>query len=158
MSIESTNETIDVEMGECVVLDGESQAFLETCGLGPCVGIAIVIKTLDSKVHRLLGHIVMEEEQSNSFEELRVCAKIINANTKDNVKDIKIAFTTTQSYRDRSNLKDDENKLIKIIKKEFGFRMRDVEFNYSHQVQIAPTGAISTVFEKAMGQESKSKL
>ena len=152
MSIENINETIVVEMGECVVLDGDSQVFLETCGLGPCVGIAIVIKTLDNKVHRLPGHIVMEEEQSDSFEELRVCTKIIKANTKDNVKEIKIVFTTTQSYRNFSYLTEDEIKLLKIIKKAFGFGIRDIKFNYSHQVQITPTGTISNDFEKTTRQ------
>lgn len=56
--VNSTNE-IDVNMGECKVINGESQQYLKTDGLGPCVGVAIVIKTSDRRVHRLLGDILL---------------------------------------------------------------------------------------------------
>ncbi len=141
------NNVIDVDMGECIVLDGESQEYLETYGLGPCVGVAVVIKTIDEKVHRLLGHIIMQEEQSYSFEELRVCAKKIKANTNGKIKDIEISFITSQSYRNRNNLTEDEIELLRIIRKEFGVSFRNIKFYYRQQVQISPEGLINVNLE-----------
>lgn len=152
MNVEPTNNLkriINVDMGECIVLNGESQAYLETDGLGPCVGVAVVIKTLDDKVHRLLGHIVMEEEESYSFDELKASSRRIKANTKNNIKDIAISFTTTQSFRNRSNLTEDEITLLGIIRKEFNYSIRDIAFNYSQQVQISPDGLITNDLEKS---------
>lgn len=142
------NNIINVDMGECIILDGESQAYLETDGLGPCVGVAIVVKTIDGKVHRLLGHIVMEEEEAYSFEELKACSKKIKVNTKNKVKDIAISFTTSQSYRNFSNLTEDEVKLFRIIRREFNYNIRNIKFYYQQQVQISPDGSISNNFEK----------
>ena len=150
INIDSTsinNNVINVDMGECVILDGESQAYLETDGLGPCVGVAIIIKTIDGKVHRLLGHIIMEEEDSYSFEELKACSKMIKNNTKNNIKDIEISFTTSQSYRDRSNLTEDEITLLGIIRKEFNYSLKNIKFYYTKQVQISPEGLISNDFK-----------
>ena len=141
------NNVIIVDMGECVTLDGDSKKYLETYGLGPCVGVVVVIKTIDGKVHRLLGHIVMEEEESHSFEELKVCSRRIKANTKNNIKEIKISFTTSQSYRDRTDLTEDEIRLLGIIKKEFNVNLKSIKFNYSQQVRISPEGSISNDFE-----------
>lgn len=138
---------IYVDMGECIILNGESKSSLETDGLGPCVGVAIVIKTIDGKVHRLLGHIVMEEEQSQSFQELKVCSKKIKANTKNKIKTIEISFTTSQSFRDRSSFTEDEIKLLAIIKREFNYTYKSIKFYYCQQVQISPNGLISHDFQ-----------
>lgn len=152
-------DIIDVEMGECVVLDGESQQYLKTDGLGPCVGIAIVIKTLDEKVHRLLGHIVMEEWQGNSFEELKASSKTLKANTNNNVKSIDIQLVSFLSYRDFNNLTEDEKKLLNIIKKDFEIQRRsDIKFRYFKQVQISPEGLISFDCKKTeQVQETQSR-
>ena len=151
MNVEPTNNLkriINVDMGECIVLNGESQAYLETDGLGPCVGVAIVIKTIDDKVHRLLGHIVMEEEESYSFDELKASSRRIKANTKNRIKEIEISLTTTQRFRNRSNLSEDEITLLGIIRKEFNYSIRDIKFNYCQQVQISPDGLITNYLEK----------
>ena len=150
MNIEPThlNNVIDVDMGECVILEGGMGNYLETYGLGPCVGVAVVIRTVDGKVHRLLGHIIMEEDESYSFDELKECSKRIKERTNGTMKDIEISFTTTQSYRNRSNLTEDEMKLLRIIRNEFNFNLRDIRFNYSEQVQISPDGLISNYFER----------
>ena len=147
MAIEllKADNVITVEMGDCVLLEGESGEYLETYGLGPCVGVAVVIKTIDGKIHRLLGHIIMEEKDSLSFNELIICLRTMKMNTNGNVGKIKISFTTSQSYRDRSCLTPDETKLLKIINNEFG--KIEIEFNYSKQVQVSPDGSISTDFE-----------
>ena len=149
------NDVIDVDMGDCKILDGEQQAYLETDGLGPCVGVAIVIKTIDEKVYRLLGHIIMEEDEPYSFEELKVCSRKIKNMTKDKVKNIEISFTTSQSYRDYSNLTEDERNLLRIIKKEFNFDRKNIKFYYRQQVIISPNGSIFNNFER---EEDKNSI
>jgi len=142
------NNIISVDMGECKILDEKEQKYLETNGLGPCVGVAIVIRTLDGNVHRLLGHIVMEEEDEYSFDELKECIKKIKEKTKNNINSIEISFTTTHSYRNFSFLTEDELKLLKIIRKEFNFSIRDIKFNYYENVQISPDGIITNNSER----------
>lgn len=144
--VNSTNE-IDVNMGECKVINGESQQYLKTDGLGPCVGVAIVIETPDGRVHRLLGHIIMEERPRQSFTELKDCIKIIRSNTKDSIISIEITLVTNSSYRNRTALTVDEKKLLNILLKSFEtIKYQDIKFKYSQQVQISPDGVISTSF------------
>ena len=62
---------IEVPMGEALFLDTDSKEYLYTTGLGPCVGVAIVIRDSNKKVYRLLGHIAMDEINGESFSNLK---------------------------------------------------------------------------------------
>jgi hypothetical protein len=49
------DETVKmVCMGMCTIIEGDSKEHLLTYGLGPCVGVSIVIKDNNGKVSRLL--------------------------------------------------------------------------------------------------------
>ena len=50
-----------VNMWDCKIIDGTTKDHLLTYGLGPCVGVAIVIKSNNWKITRLLAHIDMGE-------------------------------------------------------------------------------------------------
>jgi len=145
------SNVIMVDMGECIILDNKSKKYLVTDGLGPCVGVAVVITTVNGEVYRLLGHIILEEETHDSFYTLKIhCSEIKSSANRSGIKSIDISFTTSQSYRNRNNLSEDEIALIAIIKKEFGLGIRNISFNCEQQVQISPNGIISTNFEDIM--------
>ena len=140
----NSDNVIDVNMGECVVLDANSPKYLITTGLGPCVGVAIVITTINGEVHRLLGHITMEETGTQSFTELKECIKKIREKTDNTtIMNKEISFTTSCSYKNRMHLTEDEIKLSRIIWNAFKVPFRSIKFNYCEQVQISPDGVIS---------------
>lgn len=144
INVAEFGNTIEVDMGECKFLDSDSKDVLFTKGLGPCVGVSVVIKTIDGKVYRLLAHVIMEDKEKESFEELKACSKQMTKRINTNIESIVISFTTTGSYRDFSHLSSDELKLLKIVLDVFDIDYKKIHFNYKSQVIITPDGSIST--------------
>ena len=66
------DETVKmVGMGMCTIIEGDSKEHLLTYGLGPCVGVSIVIKDNNGKVSRLLAHVDMGQIIGISFDVLQ---------------------------------------------------------------------------------------
>lgn len=134
---------------------------LLTYGLGPCVGVAIVAKSGESDVTRLLAHIDMGQIVGASFENLKDNIRRLKNSISSSIKEINISLVTTQSYSNMNNLNDRETELLAILLKEFkqfGISINDIEFSYSSQVQISPKGEISTYTEQELEQHKKDFL
>ena len=148
----SENEDVSmVHMGECIILDDTKKEHLLTYGLGPCVGVSIVIKNHDQKVFRLLAHFDMGQLIGVSFRSLQCDFRRMKNIVGTDIDNIEISLTSTDSYRNIESLGDMEIKLLAIILnefQEFGVTVDNIKFNHSSQVQISPDGVISTYREE----------
>ena len=149
-----------VNMGDiCSSINENDHLF--TFGLGPCVGVSIVIKYGDNDIIRLLAHMDMGQILGHSFNDLKNTIQRLKNNINDPIKQIKLSLVTTQSYRNMHNLNDNETKLLAIILAEFqcfDITINDINFVNSSQVQISPNGEISTYTEMQLDQHKKSIL
>ena len=144
INVAEFGNTIEVDMGECKFLASDSKDVLFTKGLGPCVGVSVVIKTIDGKVYRLLAHVIMEYKEEEPFEELKACSKQMKKCINTNIESIAISFTTSCSYCNRGELSSDEFRLLTIVSNAFGVNRQKIHFNHESQVIITPDGSIST--------------
>lgn len=149
-----------VTMGNySILIDGKKH--LLTYGLGPCVGLAIVIKEKDGSIIRFLSHIDMGqiiEITFNQLQDILIQLKKIIANQ---IQDIKISLISTQSYTNMSCLNEKETKLLSILLREFeqfGIKLENIKFDYSSQVQISPSGNISVYTEEELNEHKKNML
>lgn len=150
------DETVKmVSMGMCTIIEGDSNEHLLTYGLGPCVGVAIVIKNHDRKLSRLLAHVDMGQIIGISFDNLRFYFKRIINGMENDIESIEISLSSTQSFQNMNFLKGNETRLLAIILKEFekcGISISNIKFNYSSQVQISPDGVISNYSKHELEQ------
>ncbi len=134
---------------------------LLTYGLGPCVGVAIVIKSGENNVVRLLAHMDMGQIIGKSFSNLKNTIRRLMNNMDGPAKQINISLVTTQSYQNIHNLNDKETELLAILLTEFqqlDIAINDINFVYSSQVQISPNGIISTYTEQQLEEHKKNIL
>ena len=108
-----------VNMWDCKIIDGTTKDHLLTYGLGPCVGVAIVIKSNNWKITRLLAHIDMGECLGISIESLSWYIKKMKNNVSGGISSVEVSLTSTQSYLDLKNLNENEKELINVISTEF---------------------------------------
>ena len=156
------DETVKmVYMGMCTIIEGDSKEHLLTYGLGPCVGVSIVIKDNNGKVSRLLAHVDMGQIIGISFDALQSDFRRIINGMGNNIESIEISLSSTQSFQNMKFLKENETKLLAIILKEFekyGIGVSDIKFNYSSQVQISPDGVISNYSEYELEQHKANMM
>ena len=152
------NETVKmVGMGMCTIIEGDSKEHLLTYGLGPCVGVSIVIKDNNGKVSRLLAHVDMGQIIGISFDNLQSYFRRI----ENDIESIEISLSSTQSFINLQYLNDKEVKLLSMILKEFqdyGINVNSIKFNYSSQVQISPKGVISNYSEHELEQHKANMM
>ena len=131
-----------VSMG-CIYSSINENNHLLTYGLGPCVGVSIVIKCGNNDVIRLLAHMDIGQVIGCSFDYLNHTIQRLQSNIAYPIKQINIFLVTTQSYKNMHNLTENETKLLAMILAEFqrfGITINDINFVYSSQVQISPNG------------------
>lgn len=161
MAIGVGNDSVrSVHMGDICTSTNETNHLL-TYGLGPCVGVAIVIKSGENNVVRLLAHMDMGQIIGQSFSNLKDTIRRLKYNMNGPVKQINISLVTTQSYQNMHNLNDKETELLAILLSEFqqfGITINDINFVYSSQVQISPNGIISTYTEQQLKDHKKNML
>ena len=161
VGIPANDDVINVEMGTCKIVD-DNKTHLITYGLGPCVGVAVVIKTDDEKVIRLLAHLDIGETIGLDFRSFRDYLSTLKQKCANRVKDIEIQLVSSVSFiryflHNKLTLK--EEKLLVIILsafKEYNIGFNDLKINRDPsvtQVQISPSGAIRRVSEKVRGIE-----
>ncbi len=139
-----------VHMGS-VVVSNDGNEHLLTFGLGPCVGVAVVIKEVDEKVTRLLAHIDMGQMRGVSFDEFNNELQRLKRSIVGKVQDINISLVSTESYTNMDYLNDRETMLLAIVLKnvdEYNIKLNDINFERRSQVQISPNGTISTYTEE----------
>ena len=144
-----------VSMGNCTILDKGSKEHLLTYGLGPCVGVSVVIRNRDKKIFRLLAHVDMGQIIGVSFESLQSYFRRMKNSVSNGIESVEISLSSTQSFLDINSLNDKETKLLAIILREFqeyGINIENIKFNYSSQVQISPKGVISNYSEYELEQ------
>ncbi len=161
MAIGVKNDPVKfVSMGSIYTSVNENNHLL-TYGLGPCVGVSIVIKSGDNNITRLLAHMDMGQLIGISFNDLKKTIQKLKNDISDPIKQINISLVTTQSYKNMHNLKDEETELLAILLKEFqsfNITINDIKFVYSPQVQISPNGEISTYTEKQIEEHKKGMI
>ena len=99
INVAEFGNTIEVDMGECKFLASDSKDVLFTKGLGPCVGVSVVIKTIDGKVYRLLAHVIMEYKEEEPFEELKACSKQMKKCINTNIESIAQKYAKVNSTK-----------------------------------------------------------
>ena len=161
MAIGVKNDPVKfVSMGSIYTSVNENNHLL-TYGLGPCVGVSIVIKSGDNNITRLLAHMDMGQLIGISFNDLKKTIQKLKNDISDPIKQINISLVTTQSYKNMHNLKDEETELLAILLKEFqsfNITINDIKFVYSSQVQISPSGEISTYTEEQIEKHKKGMI
>ena len=144
-----------VSMGNCIILDGGSKEHLLTYGLGPCVGVSVVIRNQDEKTSRLLAHVDMGQMIGISFDGLQSYFRKMKNSIGYDIGSIEISLSSTQSFQNLQYLNDKETRLLTIILREFqeyGINIENIRFNYSSQVQISPKGVITNYSEYELEQ------
>lgn len=156
------NEWVDfVNMGSCNILSSNSKQHLLTYGLWPCTGVAIVIKSNSWELIRLLAHIDMWQLLGISIESFARYLKTMKNKIADWIKSVEIFITSTESFKNLENLKEDELKLVNLISSEFKenwITPKDIKYNYSTQVQISPQWKISTYSESELKLHEQNML
>ena len=156
------DETVKmVGMGMCTIIEGDSKEHLLTYGLGPCVGVSIVIKDNNGKVSRLLAHVDMGQIIGISFDDLQSYFRRLKNGIENDIESIEISLSSTQSFINLQYLNDKELKLLSMILKEFqdyGIDVNNIKFNYSSQVQISPKGVISNYSEHELEQHKANMM
>ena len=156
------DETVKmVSMGMCTIVEGDSKEHLLTYGLGPCVGIAIVIRNHDEKVIRLLAHVDMGQIMGVSFDNLRFDFRRIKNIIGTDVESVEISLSSTQSFQNPLFLNESETTLLDILLDEFqeyGIGINDIKLNNSSQVQISPDGVISNYSEQEVERHRNNML
>lgn len=150
------NESVRmVNMGSCVIINNNEKIHLLTHGLGPCVGVSVVIKSKDGMISRLLAHIDMGQIIGVSIKDLSNYFRNMKNSISSEVESIEISLSSTQSFCDVSSLNDNETKLLAVILREFqkyGISVENINIDYSSQVQISPEGVISNYSEYELEQ------
>jgi len=156
------DETVKmVWVGMCTIIEGDSKEHLLTYGLGPCVGVSIVIKDNNGKVSRLLAHVDMGQIIGISFDDLQSYFRRLKYGKENDIESIEISLSSTQSFINLQYLKDKEVKLLSMILKEFqdyGIDVNNIKFNYSSQVQISPDGVISNYSKHELEQHGANMM
>ena len=158
----SKNEKVKtIMMGDYMILDDLSKEHLVTWGISSCVGVAIVVKTTNGKIIRLLAHIDMGEIIGISIDSFKYVLKRIKPINLNEVENIEISLTSMLTYSNMQKLKEKEEKLLAIILKEFkefGIKLENIKINKGMQVQISPSGVISTYSEKEVEKQNQNIL
>ena len=154
VGIPDNEDVINVEMGTCIILDDENKTHLITYGLGPCVGVAIVIKTEEGKIMRLLAHLDMGQTIGLNFQSFKSYLSRLKQKCVSKVENIEIQLVSSVSFIrlfTQKRLTSNEKQLLQIIInefKEYNIRFEDLMINRNSsvsQVQISPSGKITCI-------------